>query len=110
MQILGTIDPERGSGRRLEESVAFRHLLLSVLLLLELFLALSACVFQLSASGIIFRASPRAVQGDDGLQLLSPVQSHAREGWGNASQEDVIAQHPSGKQNLLLSQQKDAGA
>lgn len=58
--------------------MAFKHLLLSVLLLLELFLALSACVFQLSASGIIFMASPRAVQGDDGLQRLSPAQSHTR--------------------------------
>lgn len=39
-----------------------------------------------------------------------PQLKATREGWGNASQEDVIAQHPSGKQNLLLSQQKDAGA
>lgn len=78
VQILGPIDPQRGSGRRLEESVAFKHLLLSVLLLLALFLALSACVFQLSVLGIIFITSPRAVQGDDGLQLLSPAQSHTR--------------------------------
>lgn len=63
VQILGPIDPQRGSGRRLEESVAFTHLLLSVLLLLELFLALSACVFSALSFGNYFHGFTQGCAG-----------------------------------------------